>query len=113
MRPAPPVPGLLLAIVSALAVAATAMALWAATTVPWLGVPLLRGESGIVLDAPAFGLPAGAGLTAIGAEDGPAMALDPVDLLAEPDGLPRYAQIEAFLARQDALFALLQRPQLA
>jgi two-component system sensor histidine kinase DevS len=105
-------PALLLALVVAFVAATVATTLWVAGNTPWLGAPLIVTERGVELERSAFGLRGGTAVQAIGLPAQPLMAIEPRDLLAEPDGLTRYADIKAFLVRQDQLFALLQSPLL-
>lgn len=79
---------------------------------PWLGLDLRSDAAGAVRVAAARGpaemVPAGARLVAISG-NGDRMELTARDLLVEPDGnLPRYADYDDFLARQDRLARIKQ-----
>lgn len=73
---------------------------------PWMGLRLTPSQDGVLVAAsqgPSRDVPVGARLTAI-AGGGDRMALIARDLLIEPDGnLPRFADYDIFLARQDRL----------
>lgn len=106
------VPGLLITAIAALAVAAGVLVLFLAATTPWLGLQLTpRGEN-LVLDRPYLDFPAGTVVEAVGKPGQTPLPLEALDLLAEPDSLPTYAEIEAFYDRQSALADLLAAPEL-
>ncbi|MEJ5978479.1 ATP-binding protein [Novosphingobium sp. PS1R-30] len=89
--------------------------LYFAVSQPWLGLKLAVDGHGSTVAArvqgPSRAVPLGAHLTAIG--DGTSrIDLTAGDLLIEPDGnLPRFADYETFLARQDALAAVMRAPR--
>ncbi len=108
----PPVAGLLGAI--AVFVVAALGALWLATAQPWLGLVMHAGDDGLVVvtqvqraDLPE-GLAPGARVSRIGDID-----LRAVDVIEEPDTLPSYDAINAFLARQGALTEVLAQPEVS
>ncbi len=102
-------PGLLLFCSILLCVVVMALAIWTALRQPWLGITALpdAASGGIVVAAVASDGPAGAAPV-------PArlMRLDELlpiaeDLIEEPDMLPDYRAVAAFMERQDALAAQL------
>lgn len=114
---APRTPSRLLLPVVLFNLAALACALLLATGRPWLGLDLeSAGADGdapgvvkvVASSGPAAAIPAGVELLAIGAgSPKQRIALQGTDLLEEPDVLPDYAAMNAFLARQDSIAALL------
>ncbi|MWD27650.1 histidine kinase, partial [Aquicoccus sp. SCR17] len=98
--------------------AAAALVTWIALAQPWLGlrlVPALDGTAGALVlevapDGPAGALRPGDHLRALAPPGDRAegeVALEPSDLLEEPDALPDIAAMEALYARQNRLHALL------
>ncbi len=104
---------LIIVFVAAIAAMTGGLTLWLASNTKWLGAPLIPLEQLVVTERAAFGLTQGAIVEAIAAEGAPVFQLTAQDLLAEPDGLLTYSELNAFYARQDQLFALLAEPELA
>ncbi len=82
---------------------------------PWLGLKLAPNEAGAIVAVrtmgPSAAIPAGTPIATISG-NGENFAPRPADLLIEPDGnLPRYADYDAFLARQDTLARITRSPQ--
>jgi len=104
----PPMAGLIATVV-VFALAALAV-IWIATAQPWLGLAMRAGEDGLVVlsdvqrDDLPIRLQPGARVSRIGEFD-----LRALDLVEEPDTLPSYGAVNAFRARQDALFAQLEQ----
>lgn len=100
-----------------LAVLAAAAAIALATRAPWAGLTLRAQPDGAVTveaaTGPSAALPAGARLVALGAPGAMPLALRSDDLMEEPDLLPGYQELDAFLARQSSIAALLAAPQVA
>lgn len=103
-------------IVSASAIMAAAVlgaALWVSTQVPSLGVTWRASDNAVVVaqvrPGPASGqLHAGQTVTALAAQQGEPVDLQPLDLTPEPDMMfKRYSDMDAFFARQSARHALL------
>lgn len=105
-------PGLILACIAAFAALTAGLTLWGVSHTPWLGVQLTPAHGRLTIEHAAHGMQAGTMLETLGIAGQEPVALVPGDLLAEPDGLPRHAELDAFLARQDQLFGLLGRPAL-
>ena len=108
----PPVAGLLGA-VAVFAITAVS-ALWLATAQPWLGLVMHAGDDGQVVlaqmqreDLSPMLVP-GARITRIGD-----IALRAQDIIEEPDTLPSYDALNAFLARQAALTETLAQPEVS
>lgn len=89
-------------------------ALWLATAQPWLGLVLSVGDDGLVvlervqradLDAT---VQAGVRVSSIGG-----VALQPQDLIEEPDTLPSYAAVNTFRDRQTELVQVLRQSRVA
>ena len=100
--------------------AAATLVLWITLNQPWLGVTLTADPgsnsvrmTGVHASGPAQTLPIPATLGAIGAADKPVppMALEPDDLVEEPDTFESYEQIQRFMQRQSDLAALLREPR--
>lgn len=105
-------PGLIITAMAAIAVLAGGLCLWAAASTPWLGLGLTTHDNLVVLDA-AFGdMPAGTTVAALSRPGATPFPVTAGDLTLEPDALPSYAEIEAFIGRQDQLFAMLREPEL-
>ena len=104
---------ILVAALAAVLGAALAMAL--AALQPWVGLRLAPQGNGVVVRAVVPGSPAeGAGLRtgmrllALAAPDGgPAVVLEPADVIEDPDLFNRYAEWGRFYERQDRLVQLL------
>ena len=109
----PPSLWLLAALIYVLA--AVALAIGLSLQAPWLGLQLqpVDGQVRVVGSAhgPSAGVPAGAALLSVGTADGTTLELQAGDLIEEPDVLPSYAQIDGFLARQQAIAQVLAQPQ--
>ncbi|ODT82758.1 MAG: hypothetical protein ABS76_06795 [Pelagibacterium sp. SCN 64-44] len=103
---------IIVAAVAAFAAIAGALILWLAANTPWLGMPLIPVQDVVVTERAALGLEQGALVEAISADNGTPVTVTALDLLAEPDGIATYAELNAFYARQDQLFALLEQPVL-
>jgi len=103
---------LIIVFVAAIAATTGGLTLWLTSNTPWLGAPLIPLEQFVVTERAAFGLTQGAIVEAIAAQGAPRFPLTAQDLLAEPDGLLTYSELNAFYARQDQLFALLAEPEL-
>jgi two-component system sensor histidine kinase DevS len=103
---------LIIVFVAAIAAMTGGLTLWLAGNTQWLGAPLIPLEQLVVTEQAAFGLAQGAIVEAIAAQGAPRFPLTAQDLLAEPDGLLTYGELNAFYARQDQLFALLAEPEL-
>lgn len=90
---------------------ASALLIQVATVRPWLGLAFISDESGSVRVSSVPGTARAAidpaPLVSIRGNGGPAVMVEPVDLVEEPDTLPTYADIRRFLARQSALDRLL------
>lgn len=118
MRPLTPALRLLLA--GAFLLLLTAALLWEMTTPRWLGLRLVATAGGIQVQetsGPARGLVApGSRLLALGsspqAPGTPLLALEPVDLVEDPDTLPDYATVRRFQERQQQLSQQLAAPAL-
>ncbi len=101
-----------------LMLAAVAATVSIALDQPWLGLDLVAPAEGpglrvthVAQDAPARAVPERARLLALAAPDGSgAVALQPEDLIEEPDFLDRYTDVQRFFARQQAIAALLRGP---
>ncbi len=86
---------------------------------PWIGVAWLPVQapvgwrvSAVWPDGPAMGvLEEGDLVTGIGSVDGDVTMFEKVDLLLDPDLLPRFASLADFLARQDRLASALAGPE--
>lgn len=110
----PPSLGLFAALIYVLAALAVAIGLSLQT--PWIGLQLqpLDDQVQVVESSPgpSAAVPAGATLVSVGSvAGGTVLDLQPSDLIEEPDVLPSYAQIDAFLARQQQIAQLLLQPQ--
>lgn len=104
---------ILFAVLPLLAVFASAIYL--ATSTPWLGLELRPSPDGSVLQitrvdprGPATRLSSGEHLLALNG-----MVLRGDDLMEEPDALSRYADYNAFLARQQQIALLMRQPSLS
>jgi two-component system, NarL family, sensor histidine kinase DevS len=116
-----PAPYVLLSAIVATSVAAAMFMLGLAMDQRWLGLRLTAAPNltvqvpfdGVWIEAahpsgPAAALPGGvASLIAITGRDGHRLALEPGDLLEEPDTLASYAQMRAFFARQSRIIETL------
>lgn len=98
---------------AALLFAATALlALWLATSQPWMGLVLEGGDDGLVVlreverNDLSETVAAGMRVAAVGG-----LPLRAQDLIEEPDTLASYAAVNAFRARQAELAAVLQQPR--
>lgn len=87
----------------------------AATGSPWLGLvlaaPSSEGANGLrIVSArgPSAAIPAGATLVSIAPEGGAPIALEPNDLIDEPDYFDRYAEMDGFFHRQTELAGVLR-----
>lgn len=105
MRRSPLTPGLILVVVTAFTAVATGIVLWMATSTPWLGYQLIPGETDVIVSSDNS--INGFTFEAVGVAGTPKTDIEPLDLLAEPDGLPTYAAIDRFLLRQDQLYAII------
>jgi len=91
---------------------------WLVRLPPWLGVSFVHSSGGAVLAL--AGLQAGNSgdsvrhvgdtLIALAPAGGTPLALEPGDLLEEPDFLDTWAEEDAFYARQDRITAILDAP---
>ncbi len=95
---------------------ALALAIGFALSLPWLGLTLQANENGSVsvmaASGPSAGIPAGARLLSLRAVGGGnAVPVIAGDLLEEPDMVADYVEMDAFFARQSALAAPLQAPE--
>jgi len=125
-------PTLLLAVAVAVSVIAAAVMVGLAMDQRWLGLRLTTQPNlaiavefdglwidGIDRGSPAAErtgttLPAGfASVTAITGLDGTTIRLERGDLIEEPDALATYSAMRDFLARQDAIAAILRQPSVA
>ncbi len=104
-----------------LCLAAVTLVLWITLSQPWLGLTLAADSGsntirivGVHSSGPAQMLPPPLKLSAISAADkrGPIIALEPNDLVEEPDTFESYEQIRHFMQRQSDLAALLREPRL-
>jgi len=109
-------PSLLLSGAVALGLVVAALVLAAATQQRWLGLTLsAQPDLDLVwidsADArgPAAGVPVPGVLVALVGPDGTRIAITPQDLVEEPDTLPDYTIMRAFLARQGEIAALLDQ----
>ncbi len=96
--------------------AAIALALAGALSMPWAGLQLQVEDDTVVVARSALApIPAGATLQWVGpapdARQG--LQLEPQDLMEEPDMLPGYADMDRFFARQQQLAGYLRAPALA
>ena len=87
---------------------------------PWLGLGFEQTSSGATLRLAsvnaldkAKGPQAGDSVIAIGAVGGPSMAVQPRDLLEEPDFLDTWAEEDAFYSRQAQLTEILRAPSVS
>ncbi len=103
---------LIIALVAAIAVMAGGVTLWQAGNTPWLGANLTPFGETLVIERGMLDPDHDVILEAIGAVGQAPLPVTALDLLAEPDTLTTFAELNAFYARQDQLFALLQEPQL-
>ncbi len=103
---------LIIVFVAAIAAMTGGLTLWLAGNTQWLGAPLIPLEQFVVTERAAFGLAQGAIVEEVTADGAPVVPLTAQDLLAEPDGLLTYSELNAFYGRQDQLFALLAEPEL-
>jgi signal transduction histidine kinase len=115
--PGKPFRALLLAGITALAMLGPWVSLKLATDTPWMGLTLQASEPGDGLQVlgrqgPAQQLPAASRILALRSAAEPAMALQPDDLLEEPDYLNDYAPYNAFFERQSQLHQRLRSPGL-
>lgn len=110
----PPSLGLFAALIYVLA--AVALAIGLSLQTPWIGLQLqpVDGQVRVVESSqgPSAAVPKGATLMSVGSVgDGTGLDLQASDLIEEPDVLPSYAQMDAFLARQQQIAQLLAQPQ--
>lgn len=106
-------PFTILALTAAAGIAAAGVALFIATSQPWLGIRLSAEPtsgrvqiSDVVAGGPAAALTPGTRLMKIGA-----VAIEADDLVEEPDVAESYVELERFFKRQDALYAAIQGAQ--
>ena len=114
---APVVPSARLLIAVAICLASAVLCTTVVRQPPWLGLTFEKTASGTTLliadtDATnqALGVHRGDSLVAIASLGGAAMALEPTDLLEEPDFLDTWVAEDAFYARQTALAQILESP---
>jgi two-component system, NarL family, sensor histidine kinase DevS len=103
---------LIIVLVAGLTAIAAGWTLLLASTTPWIGTSIVPHGEKIVVERGVLDLEHSVVVTGIGRVGAAPMALEPVDFVAEPDGLPTYGAIDAFVGRQEQLFALLSEPQL-
>ncbi|MFN4057889.1 MAG: ATP-binding protein [Roseinatronobacter sp.] len=111
-------PGTILGLAASFVALVTTLVLFAALSQPHLGLRLGAGEDGQIRavavrdNSPAAiaGIRAGDPFGALRLADGSLLALDPLDLIEEPDMLSSYPQIDTFLARQEQLSMALRHP---
>jgi two-component system, NarL family, sensor histidine kinase DevS len=95
-----------------LSLACSVLVIWLASAQPWLGVSLRAVEGRVEaarVDNPALAPLLGAQVLAIGARGEAAVALQPEDLIEEPDGLASPERLRAFYAKQDQLHQILSQ----
>ena len=110
-------PVMVLGFALSLVVGSTTLVLLIALSQPYLGARLgVAGDGSVQIvsvqpngPAAAAGLKAGDIFGPVYLEDGTALSLDSVDLTEEPDMLPGYAEIDAFLARQQQISTALRQ----
>ncbi len=120
-------PGVFLAFIGAVCIAVAVVVISLALASPWMGLALSAAPDGrgvritaVASDGPAkpTGISPGEQLVGLG----PAVAapsrtfedvlrLDPSDLMEEPDTLPSYQEIAAFMQRQSEFVAILRNRQ--
>ncbi len=103
---------LIIAAIAAFVAVAGAMTLWAAASTPWLGGGLIPLDDYVVSERGAFGIQDGAVVVSVGVPNDAPLNLTARDLLAEPDGLTRYGEIDEFYERQEQLSRFLTQPEL-
>lgn len=106
-----------LTLVIAVFLAAASAAIFSATDRPWMGLTLAAGDDGLVTlqavlrdDLPAEMGP-GQRVNFIESNNSGRLELAARDLIEEPDTLPTYADLNAFLQRQTTLSALVGERQ--
>ncbi len=103
---------LIIAFVAAIAAMTGGLTLWLAGNTPWLGASLVPTDEIVIVERGVLDPDNDVVLEGIGAVAEQPIGVTALDLLAEPDTLATFAELNAFYARQDQLFALLQEPQL-
>lgn len=104
-----------------LCVAATAAVLWIVLSQPWLGLVLTADPHAKIIrvnathaSGPASAVPVPTVLHTIGpSSNAQSIALEPDDLVEEPDLFETYEQLRHFFNRQGALATVLQESQVA
>lgn len=110
MRRTPLAPTLIIVAIAAFAAMALVNILLLTANTPWLGVPLATLHGDIVIAQSGQGIASGVTLDAISLPGQNPVPLEADDLLAEPDTLRTFAELDRFYARQDQLAAILAQP---
>lgn len=101
----------IIAAVAAFAATASALILFLAANTPWLGTRLTQADEIVLMDGRPFGLEPSLVLDSLAADGLPKVDIVGRDVLAEPDSLYTFAELNAFYQRQDQLFGLLLQPE--
>ena len=101
----------ILTLVMVTGLAAAALVLWTALAHPWIGLRLVATPEGVVVrqaapDGPAAQIAPGTVLRALAG-----IALEPGDIVEEPDTLATFADYDRFMDRQHALWHTLRSSQ--
>ena len=114
MRGAPVLPSVRILSAVVICLVSGILCTWLVRQPPWLGLGFEQTAAGATLrlasvDAadPAHAAQAGDSLMAIATDGGPAFAVEPRDLLEEPDFLDTWTEEDAFYARQTRLTDIL------
>ncbi|SDW66388.1 hypothetical protein [Roseicitreum antarcticum] len=112
-------PGVILVGALFVALGLAGLSVWVAMAQPWLGIDLKAQDQGaaVIIAGTAQGSPMqdmrGARLIAIGPQGGASIALEPDDLVEEPDTLGKAAQVRRFFDRQAQIDAAMVGGQVA
>lgn len=110
-------PALFVAVPMIIAMMIAACAVYVALNQPWLGLRFTATASnGIEIihtapNGPSAGLPEGATITALTAENGNRIELVPFDAVEDPDTAANYAIFNGFLERQQIIAEILRSPR--
>lgn len=110
-------PALFVAVPMIIAMMIAACAVYVALNQPWLGLRFsATASNGVKIihtapNGPSAGLPEGATITALTAENGNRIELVPFDAVEDPDTAANYAIFNEFLERQQVIADILRSPR--